>query len=221
MVLLSELPIPEGTDHIPQVPKFRHTPSAFRSHQHHKAADDSSEEEDEHDVNQDWHKEAHYQPFMYPARILGVKDQPTPLRVTIKAAIRRVIGDLVFESAFPNVDIDNFNNYHRHVLVECAQKLRYEHLAERFEQDDKLLRFTASVVSLLYADFRCLHLTKLFPQLAGRSSRIRTQCKDITDSKIEGFYISATSSSDATERVAFLINDMNYIYPLKEQVSDL
>ncbi|KAF9489969.1 hypothetical protein BDN71DRAFT_1525446 [Pleurotus eryngii] len=205
-----------------EVPHFRRTQAKSKPvvrHPHHRhtvhatqSGDDDDDDDDDNndnkhvanrrDVNKGWPKEAHYEPIVSPARTLGIKNQPFPLRAVVKAAIKHVTGDIIFDSAYPSADLNNFNKYHRQVLVESARSLSYNHLAGRFKKDDELLKLIAGVVN-------------------ARTSRIRTQFKEVTDSKIEGFYLSVGTSKDTTARLAYLINQMNYIYPLKQHNEDL
>ncbi|KAF9502070.1 hypothetical protein BDN71DRAFT_1500221 [Pleurotus eryngii] len=147
-----------------EVPHFRRTQAKSKPivrHPHHRHTvhatqsgddDDDDDNDNKHvanrrDVNKGWPKEAHYEPIVSPARTLGIKNQPFPLRAVVKAAIKHVTGDIIFDSAYPSADLNNFNKYHRQVLIESARSLSYNHLAGRFKKDDELLKLIAGVVN--------------------------------------------------------------------------
>ena len=102
------------------------------------------------DINANWPSEAHYTPIQASARTLSVTSQPPPMMKTLRAAIRVVSGDVIFDSAYPAVDSITYSSYHRDVLFECATNLGYKKLATRFKDDDELLKLSASIVSTLF-----------------------------------------------------------------------
>ena len=102
-------------------------------------------DEDE-DVNSNWPSEAHYSPILPNACMLSVTAQPLPMMKTLKAAIRVVSGDVMFDSAYPAVDSITYGAYHCDVLFDCATKLGYKKLADRFKDDDELLKISAAIV---------------------------------------------------------------------------
>ncbi|KAF9492150.1 hypothetical protein BDN71DRAFT_1433455 [Pleurotus eryngii] len=136
-----------------------------------------------------WHPMMKMIPIISPAHILGVKNQLTPMRAVIKAAIKQVTSDIIFATAYPAVDITSFTTYHCHALVEGARSLGYNHLVKRFKKDSELLKLTAAVV-----DHSCqFHYT-----VNSQTLHIHTHFKEMTDSKIEGFYLSVTTPTDMT-----------------------
>ncbi|KAJ8496667.1 hypothetical protein ONZ45_g12367 [Pleurotus djamor] len=128
------------------------------------------------------------------SRTLSLKHQPTAFRETLQAAIRFVTGDLAFDTAYPDTSVERHVKYHRQALIKCATNLGYTHLTQRFQKDTELVKLAATVLS-------------------SRFSKARTDCKEVTDAQIEGFYLGTTPPDQVKERLAFLINDMNYIYP--------
>jgi hypothetical protein len=85
-------------------------------------------------------------PILPNARMLSVTAQPLPMMKTLRAAIRAVSGDVIFDSAYPAVDSIAYSIYYRDVLYDCATKLGYKKLAARFKDDGDLLKLSAAIV---------------------------------------------------------------------------
>lgn len=98
------------------------------------------------DVNANWGSEAHYTPIQPGTRALAVLSQPEPMKKTLRAAFRRVVGDAMFVSAYPAINPSEVQSYQRSVLYECAKRLHFKELAKRLKFDDELVRICASVV---------------------------------------------------------------------------
>ena len=107
-------------------------------------------ESDDEDVNTNWPTEAHYTPLQPGSRVLSVLSQPEPMKKTLRAAFRRVVGDVLFVSAYPTINTSEVQGYQRTVLKDCAKRLRYKDLAKRMDIDDELVRICASVVCELF-----------------------------------------------------------------------
>ncbi|KAJ8507316.1 hypothetical protein ONZ45_g10302 [Pleurotus djamor] len=184
---------PRFQDAKPKTPGSRsrqihHSPS--RTSRSHSASPRSPR-----DVNDGWESEAHYEPIGPMSRSLSLKHQPTAFRETLQAAICFVTGDLAFDTAYPDTSVERHVKYHRQALIKCATSLGYTQLTRRFQKDTELVKLAATVLS-------------------SRFSKARTDCKEVTDAQIEGFYLGTTPPNQVKERLAFLINDMNYIYPI-------
>ena len=67
---------------------------------------------------------------------------------SLRAAIQVVSGDVIFDSAYPAVDSITYSTYHCEVLYNCASKMGYKKLANRFKDDDELLKLSAAIVRL-------------------------------------------------------------------------
>lgn len=106
-------------------------------------------------VNKGWHLEAQYNPPKGGARIISIKAQPTSLQAVIKAAIREVVGDALFVTAYPNAV--TATNYYCDVLKKRAEKLHNVKLHDRFEKDHQF----AVVISRLVIFFRVIMSQRL------------------------------------------------------------
>lgn len=102
--------------------------------------------DEEKDVNSKWPSEAHYLPIHPNGRMLSVTAQPVPMMKTLRAAIRVVSGDVIFDSSYPAVDSITYSAYHCAVLFDCATKMGHKKLAARFRDDDELLKLSAAIV---------------------------------------------------------------------------
>ena len=63
----------------------------------------------------------------------------------LKAGIRRITGDALWETSFPKL-VDTYKPY-RKVLQVCANECGYGELADRFTQDGKFGIIMARIVS--------------------------------------------------------------------------
>lgn len=111
--------------------------------QHHDVSGKASEDEN---LNVDWPSEAHYMPILPNACMLSLTAQPLPMMKTLKAAIRVVSGDVIFDSAYPAVDSVACSTYCCDVLSGCATKLGFKKLAARFRDDGELLKVSVAIV---------------------------------------------------------------------------
>ena len=78
--------------------------------------------------------------------MLSLTAQPLPMMKTLKAAIRVVSGDVIFDSAYPAVDSVACSTYCCDVLSGCATKLGFKKLAARFRDDGELLKVSVAIV---------------------------------------------------------------------------
>lgn len=173
-----------------QVPRWKtkdivaHWRSKHHANIHRKAnstlaASDPEEDSDhdndrtsEHHVNTDWPEEAHYTPVAPGARNLSIKDQPLPMRRTIRASVNHVTGHFLFESAYPAANQAEFETFHRDVFVQCAKRLGYREINKRLKEDYELVKLCARVVSTSLPAGRvitvalldqCTHLSLAYP----------------------------------------------------------
>ncbi|KIM35644.1 hypothetical protein M413DRAFT_32395 [Hebeloma cylindrosporum] len=184
-----------------EVPRFQASKPAAPSHQS-KGRVNSRQRQREgsenKDINGGWPTEAHYVPILPNSRMLSVTAQPVPMMKTLRAAIRVVSGDAIFDSTYPSVETAAYKTYRRDVLYNSATKLGYKKLAIRFRDDSELWKVSAAILN-------------------ARVSNIRTGCKEVASSKIEGFYLSRARGAVATvELIKSLIEKTDYIYPSNE-----
>lgn len=99
------------------------------------------------DVNYGWPKEAHYTPVLPNARNLSIREQPLPMRRTIRAAVSHISSSILFDSAYPVAEKVEFETYHRDVFVRCAKRLKYFEIVKRIKHDDQLVKLCAHIVS--------------------------------------------------------------------------
>ena len=95
--------------------------------------DEEGEDQDEGedvDPNTRW-ENAHYVPKAPGARLISIRMQPPALRQIIRAAIRQVIGDAIFDNAYPPASDEL--TYFRKTLQSCTRKLKHGGYAERFK----------------------------------------------------------------------------------------
>ncbi|KIJ93672.1 hypothetical protein K443DRAFT_125515 [Laccaria amethystina LaAM-08-1] len=145
------------------------------------------------DPNEGWAIETHYNPPGRGKHNISIKAQPYILRMIIKAAIRRVTGDAIGETAYS--PLDDATKYFRRTLKRCAFSLGATLYASRFAQDH--------------------HFGVVFGRvLNGRLSTYRGGMKKVVLSKVEGFYQLA-GGAEGKAKVADLINQTSYIYPLR------
>lgn len=100
-----------------------------------------------HNVNKGWDGEAHLVPPELGKRGINIKAQPPPLQAVIKVAIREVIGDGLFITAFPSAITTT--SYFRDTLRTSAKNLNFQVLRRRFEEDPKFTEVVSCVVSRL------------------------------------------------------------------------
>ena len=100
------------------------------------------------DVNNGWSKEAHYTPTLPNARNISIKEQPLPMRKTIRAAVNYITNSFLFDSAYPAAEKAEFEDYHRDVFVKCAKQVKLFEIVKRIQHDDELVKLIARVVSI-------------------------------------------------------------------------
>jgi hypothetical protein len=157
-------------------------------------------------VNEGWHRDAHYVPPQAGARIISIKAQPSALQAVIKAAIREVTGDALFETAYPSAV--TVMDYYCDLLKRSAGSLNHLKLRVRFEKDRKFAEVISRVVR-----FSLVILSRhlILVQLAVRLSNIRCTLKKTAASEVKGFYHLIPGDA-CKERVKHLISTTEYIY---------
>ena len=101
------------------------------------------------DVNHGWPDEAHYTPVLPNARNISIREQPLPMRRMIRAAVSHITNSILFDSAYPVAEKEEFEAYHRDAFVECAKHLKYFKIVKRIQRDDELVKLGARVVNIL------------------------------------------------------------------------
>jgi hypothetical protein len=148
------------------------------------------------DINVGWPKEAYYVPVLPNSRNLSIREQPPAMQRMIRASVSFVTGNCLFDSTYPSAEKEEFETYHREVFIECAKELKYFEIVKRIRKDDELVKLCAHVIN-------------------ARISNLRTQCKKVTDGKVEGFY-QLIAGEEAIKRVKVLTDEnQDYLYPLK------
>lgn len=84
------------------------------------------------DPNANW-EHARYVPAAPGARLISIRLQPPALRQIIRAAIHQVIGDAIFDHAYPSASDEL--TYYRKTLRSCARKLKHDDYTEQFKTD--------------------------------------------------------------------------------------
>jgi hypothetical protein len=116
-----------------------------------KMESDDDDCHDKHqDVNHGWPEEAHYTPILPSARNISIREQPFPMRRMIRAAVSHITNSFLFNSAYPSVEKEKFETYHRNVFVKCAKRLKYFEIVKRIQRDDELVKLCARVVNILF-----------------------------------------------------------------------
>ena len=70
--------------------------------------------------------------------------QPSDLQKIIRAAIRRIMGDIIFENTY--VSSDDVIAYNKKTLFTVAKELKEEHYAQRFAKDHNFAVVVGRVV---------------------------------------------------------------------------
>ena len=68
-----------------------------------------------------------------PGRLISIMAQPVDLQRIIRAAIRRVMGDIIFQNTY--VSSDEVIPYNQKTLFTVAKELKEEQYAQRFAKD--------------------------------------------------------------------------------------
>jgi hypothetical protein len=110
---------------------------------------DDDHDDKHQDVNHGWPEEAHYTPVLPNARNISIREQPIPMRRTIRAAVSHVTNSILFDSAYPAAEKVEFETYHRDAFVKCAKQLKYFEIVKRIKRDDELVKLCARVVNIL------------------------------------------------------------------------
>lgn len=95
-------------------------------------------------VNKGWPSACHYVPADSGHALIKLRIQPSGLRMIIRAGIRKVTGDAIFETAYHAVD--KLTHYLRLVLWRSARSLNLLAYAKRFEQDSEFGKAIGRVV---------------------------------------------------------------------------
>lgn len=95
-------------------------------------------------VNKRWPPACHYVPADSGRSLIKLRIQPSGLRMIIRAGIREVIADTIFETAYRAVD--SLTQYYRLVLWHAAKSLNLSAYAKRFAQDSEFGRAIGRVV---------------------------------------------------------------------------
>ncbi|KAF8262182.1 hypothetical protein EI94DRAFT_1809184 [Lactarius quietus] len=89
-----------------------------------------------HKANRGWPSTCHYVPNGSGRHMVRLSKQPDDLRAIVKVAISKVIGDVVHQDAYRQ--INGLISYYQHILWRPAKKsLHVMPFAKRFEQDPK------------------------------------------------------------------------------------
>ncbi|KAF8955104.1 hypothetical protein BDZ97DRAFT_1710428 [Flammula alnicola] len=147
------------------------------------------------DVNRGWPIAAHYIP---PGqRNLSLKIQPAGLQAVLQDAILEVVGDAIFEQAYP--DVGGKNEYLKCLTRKCARDLDQTEISRRCKKD---IEFMGHVARLLTA----------------RIGIVRTNVKkSIGAAAIRGFYDLPEGNAQACkDRVIALTSTLDYIYPVNQ-----
>ena len=105
-------------------------------------------------VNKGWTAESHYVPPNSGRAQISLRNQPAPLRMIIRTAINKTTADIVFDTAYH--DVDRIPNYLRHSLWATARSMNERAYAKRFQQDGNFGKVIGRVVRhlILYQDYR-------------------------------------------------------------------
>jgi hypothetical protein len=111
-------------------------------------SDDNDCHEKHRDVNHGWPEEAHYMPVLPNARNISIREQPSPMRRLIRAAVNHITNSILFDSAYPAVEKMEFEAYHKDAFIKCAKHLKYFEIVKRIRRDDELVKLCARVVNV-------------------------------------------------------------------------
>lgn len=128
-------------------------------------------------------------------RMIHISEQPQLLQRIIKAAIRKAIGDVIFDTAYRSVDEQV--KYNRKTLRSCARKFGANAYAHRFRVDHAFGKVTGRVLN-------------------GRVSKYRGDIKKVAMAKVEGFY-KLLEGPDCRDVIEHLRSKKRYIYPVNAE----
>ncbi|KAF8056056.1 hypothetical protein FPV67DRAFT_1678529 [Lyophyllum atratum] len=146
-------------------------------------------------VNAAWPSSAHYVPLLPGSRNLSLTVQPPNVRAVIKAAIRQVTGDALFNDAYPPAP--SIDGYLHQMLIRLANELSLFALRDRLTIDRVLVS----------------HISRL---LSTRLSNVRCGAKKITLPKVETSFPLGGTAPERMENVRKLLLSGDYIYPRAE-----
>jgi hypothetical protein len=106
------------------------------------------------DSNKGWHRAVYIPP--QPGRLISIMAQPVNLQIIIRAAIRRVMGDIIFENTY--VSSDEVIAYNQKTLSTVAKELEKEQYAIRFAKDSSF----AVVVGRVVCFFSIIHVHLIY-----------------------------------------------------------
>ena len=114
----------------------------------------SGDEEILKDTNRGWYS-APYVPSQ-SGRLISIMAQPTSLQTIICAAIRRVMGDTIFENTY--VPSDDVIAYNQKTLSVVAKELKEELYAQRFAKDHNFAVVVGRVVCFFSRSFNYMYI---------------------------------------------------------------
>jgi hypothetical protein len=95
-------------------------------------------------VNKRWPAACHYVPADSGHAMIKLRIQPSGLRMIIRAGIRKVTGNAIFETAY--CAVDSLTQYFHKVLWRSARSLNLLAYAKQFDQDSKFGKAIGQVV---------------------------------------------------------------------------
>ncbi|KAF8264067.1 hypothetical protein EI94DRAFT_1806327 [Lactarius quietus] len=147
-----------------------------------------------HKANRGWPSMCHYVPTGSGHRMVRLSKQPDNLRAIVKVAISKVIGDVVHQDAYRQ--INGLISYYWHILWRSAKKsLHVMPFAKRFEQDPEFGKTFARVLNC-------------------RVSMYQGQVRRVATSKVKGYY-QLLAGHECVLKVKALLENSSYIYPTK------
>ncbi|KAG5638099.1 hypothetical protein H0H81_001866 [Sphagnurus paluster] len=123
-----------------------------------------------------------------------IKPQTHEVKQVLRAAIDQATYEFLFVAAYhPSEDLFS---YQQALIVKCAVKLRLDVLADRLKNDVTMVDEIARLIN-------------------SRLTLVRGGIKKIVGAKVEGYFSLAVSAQSCKDRVAELVHDLSYIYPIK------
>lgn len=96
--------------------------------------------------------DAAYQPPRSGCRYISLHDQPRPVRALMDRAIREVVGDAIFNNAFPgSTGVGWASLHYSDVIMKSAAELKLNALIHRIKHDIVFVDHVSRVVSLQFA----------------------------------------------------------------------
>lgn len=136
----------QDTDCECQVPQWQPQENARKS----KSRATSTSSTSPMDVNKDWPVAAHYVPPDSNTRVLGLMKQSSALKMVIQAAIHKVVGDALFETAYPDGKADSEAKYLRTTFKQCAREYKQPEISRRCKHDDEFMGHIGRLVCFTF-----------------------------------------------------------------------